>query len=136
MWLHGKGGSQRVAYLSAQAQAALEAWLEVRPVSSDPAVFLNRFSRRLSISGIQKRLAAYRQEAGLHLSSHQLRHTFGRHLVEARVPVTTIQRLFGHARLRTSEVYMHISDQQVQADYQAAMTQVARRWQSAGGSDG
>jgi hypothetical protein len=31
---------------------------------------------------------------------------------------------------------MHISDQQVQADYQAAMTQIARRFQPEGGSDG
>jgi site-specific recombinase XerC len=135
LWLHGKGSIERVVYLSAQAQTALEAWLEVRPLSSDPAVFLNRFGRRLSISGIQKRLAAYRREAGLHLSSHQLRHTFGRHLVEARVPATTIQRLLGHARLRTSELYMHLSDQQVQADYQAAMSQVARRLSLGGGHD-
>ncbi len=31
LWLHGKGSYQRVAYLSAQPLAALNAWLEVRP---------------------------------------------------------------------------------------------------------
>jgi site-specific recombinase XerD len=127
LWLTGKGGSQRVVYLSAQAQTALQAWLEVRPAVADPAVFLNRCGRRLSISGIQKRLALYRQQAGLRLRSHQLRHTFGRHLVEAGVPATTIQRLLGHARLRTTELYIHLSDQQVQADYRAAMDHLARR---------
>lgn len=128
LWLHGKGGTQRVAYLSAQALAALEAWLAVRPNSPEPAVFLNRFGRRLSVTGIQDRLARYCRQAGLWLTCHQLRHTFGRHLVEARVPITTIQRLMGHARLRTTQLYTHLSDQQVQADYEAAMAQVAERF--------
>lgn len=125
LWLHGKGGGQRVVYLSAQALAALQAWLDVRPETPDPALFLNRSRGRLSINGIQKRLAVYRQQAGLHLSSHQFRHTFGRHMIEAGVPVTSLQRLLGHARLRTTELYIHISDQQVQADYRAAMERLA-----------
>lgn len=135
LWLNGKNSKQRVVYLSAQALAALETWLAQRPASPDPAVFLNRSGGRLSISGIQKRLAFYRHQAGLVLRSHQFRHTFGRHLVEAGVPVTTIQRLLGHARLRTTELYIHVSDGQVQADYQAAMERLAQRLGPAGGSD-
>ena len=45
LWLHGKGGVERVVYLSAQPLAALQAWLAVRPTSSAPAVFLNRFGQ-------------------------------------------------------------------------------------------
>jgi site-specific recombinase XerD len=33
----------------------------------------------------------------------------------------------GHARIRTTETYLHISDQQVQADYEAAMEQIMER---------
>ncbi|MBK8934984.1 MAG: site-specific integrase [Chloroflexi bacterium] len=33
LWLHGKGGCERVAYLSPQALAVLQAWLAVRPVA-------------------------------------------------------------------------------------------------------
>ena len=58
------------------------------------------------------------------MTCHQLRHTFGRHLTEAHVPVTSIQRLFGHARLKSTEVYLHISDAQAQEDYQAAMDEI------------
>lgn len=127
LWLHGKGGVQRVVYLSAQALAALQAWLKVRPTVDDQAVFLNRFGKRLTVTGIQDRLAHYCHEAGLWMTCHQFRHTFGRHLAETKVPVTTIQRLLGHARLRTTELYLHISDSQVQADYDAAMLEVMRR---------
>jgi site-specific recombinase XerC len=127
LWLHGKGGRQRVVYLSAQPLAALQVWLEIRSKGKDQAVFLNRFGKRLSVTAIQKRLAVYCRKAGLWVTCHQLRHTFGRHMTEARVPVTTIQRLLGHTRLRTTEVYLHISDSQVQEDYETAMQEVDRR---------
>ncbi|MFZ2097336.1 MAG: tyrosine-type recombinase/integrase [Anaerolineales bacterium] len=52
LWLHGKGGKQRVVYLSAQPLAALKTWLEVRPSSKDQAVFLNKFGKRLTVIGI------------------------------------------------------------------------------------
>lgn len=124
IWVHGKGNSQRVAYLSSQPLAALKAWLEIRPEVQDEAVFVNRFGKRLSVTGIQDRLAGYCHQAGLWMTCHQFRHTFGRHLTEARVPVTSIQRLFGHTHLQSTEVYLHISDAQAQADYQAAMIEI------------
>jgi site-specific recombinase XerC len=127
LWLHGKGSKERVVYLSAQAMAVLEAWLKVRPEGMEQAVFINRFGKRLTVTGIQLQLATYCQRAGMWVTCHQFRHTFGRHLVEARVPVTTIQKLMGHARLRTTEIYLHISDKQVQADYEAAMQQIMER---------
>jgi site-specific recombinase XerD len=134
LWLHGKGDRERVVYLSSQAMTALEAWLEMRPNGKEQAVFVNRSGKRLTVTGIQLQLASYCQRAEvstgyapLWVTCHQLLHTFGRHLVEARVPVTTIQRLLGHARIRTTETYLHISDQQVQADYEAAMEQIMER---------
>jgi site-specific recombinase XerC len=133
LWLHGKGGTQRVAYVSAQPLAALKTWLIARPKVADQAVFLNRFGKRFTVTGIQLRLAEYCHTAGVWITCHQFRHTFGRHLTEARVPVTSIQRLLGHARLRTTEVYIHISDQQVQADYEAAMVSLAARLTVNGG---
>lgn len=126
LWLRGKGSYQRVAYLSSQPLAALKAWLEIRPEAWDEAVFINRFGRRLSVTGIQDRLAGYCRQAGLWVTCHQFRHTFGRHLTEARLPVTSIQRLFGHARLKSTEVYLHISDAQAQEDYLAAMNEVLK----------
>ncbi len=126
LWLHGKGGGQRVVYLSSQPLAALQVWLDIRPKTKDEAVFLNRFGRRLSVTAIQKRLGVYCRQAGLWVTCHQLRHTFGRHLTEARMPVTTIQKLLGHSRLQTTQVYLHISDSQVQEDYEAAIAEISK----------
>jgi site-specific recombinase XerD len=126
LWLHGKGGNQRVVYLSSQPLTALQVWLEIRPNTQDEAVFLNRFGHRMSVTAIQKRLGVYCRQAGIWITCHQLRHTFGRHLTEARTPVTTIQKLLGHARLQTTETYLHISDSQVQEDYEAAIAEINR----------
>ena len=134
LWVHGKGGSQRVVYLSSQPLAALKAWLVIRPTIEDQAVFLNRFGGRFTVTGIQFRLPDYCHQADVWITCHQFRHTFGRHLTEARVPVTSIQRLLGHVRLRTTEVYIHISDRQVQADYEAAMRQITDQLKSTGGA--
>jgi site-specific recombinase XerD len=134
LWVYGKNGSQRVAYLSRQALATLNAWLEVRPTVADQAVFLNRFGRRFTVMGIQDRLGHYCHEAGIWVTCHQLRHSFARHLVEAGVPVTTIQKLLGHVRLRTTQLYLHISDPQVQADYEAAMVEITERLALEGGA--
>ena len=127
LWLHGKGNKQRVVYLSSQALAALQNWLLQRPVTGDSAVFINRFGRRLSVTGIQGRLAKYCHKAHLWITCHQFRHTFGRHLTETRTPVTSIQKLLGHSWLKSTEVYLHISDPQVQEDYQSAMKEVLSR---------
>ena len=134
LWVSGKNDAHRVVYISSQARSALHTWLEVRPNVESQAVFLNRFGRRLTVTGIQDRLAHYCREAGVWITCHQLRHTFARHLVEAGMPVTSIQKLLGHVRLRTTQVYLHISDPQVQADYQAALVQLTQRLALEGGA--
>src|SRR3972149_3931306 len=107
-----------MVYLSAQARTALKTWLAARPKVSAAAVFVNRFGKRLTVTGIQDRLAPNRHRAGIGAPCHDLGDTLGRHLAEARVPVTTIQRIFGHARLRAAELCVPISDPEVQASYE------------------
>jgi site-specific recombinase XerD len=122
--IRGKGGKERTVYLSAQALVALKSWLAARPDSSDPALFLNRYKKRLGSGGIQRQLAVYCRQIGVHLTCHQLRHTFGRHLTEAQTPITTTQHLLGHSQLKTTQGYTHLANRQAQTEYDAAMTTV------------
>jgi len=132
--LRGKNDAQRVVYLSTQALAALQAWLDVRPKVADDAVFLSHFKTRLQVNSIQVALGRYCRKAGVWITCHQLRHTFGRHLVEAGMSATTLQQLLGHQRIRTTQLYIHISNRKVQADYEAAMAQVMEQFALEGGN--
>jgi site-specific recombinase XerC len=57
LWLQGKGGAERVVYLSTQALVSLQTWLDIRPHTNDQAVFLNRFGNRMTVTGIQDRVS-------------------------------------------------------------------------------
>jgi site-specific recombinase XerD len=85
---------------------------------------LNRFGESITVTGIQYRLAYYCEQAGLWVTCHQLRHTFASRLIAADVPVTSVQKLLGHASINTTQLYVHLTDNQVAHDYQAAVAQI------------
>lgn len=135
LWIHGKGSVERIAYVSPHALKALHAWLDERPTVATDAVFLNRFGDRLAINGIQVQLSRYCRKAGVHITCHQLRHSFGRLMTDAGMPITSTQRLLGHARLSTTQLYAHTSDQKVQADYESAIARVVDQLSPEGGAE-
>lgn len=124
----GKNSKERTTYLSAQALQAVRTYLADRPAVASEYVFLSYQGAGLSTTAIHKRLMRYREQAGVTLTAHQLRHSFANDLVSADVPVTTIQKLLGHAWLSTTQGYVAANDRQVQADFYAAARQL-EGWQ-------
>jgi site-specific recombinase XerD len=116
----GKGSKERSVYLSPQAERTLRAYLAARPGVASDFVFLSYQHAGLSTTAIHYRLMHYREQAGVKLTAHRLRHTFANDLVSVDVPVTTIQKLLGHAWLESTQTYVAANDHQVQADYYAA----------------
>jgi integrase/recombinase XerD len=106
---HGKGSKERAVYLSPHAERTLRAYLAERPHAASHFVFLSYQNDGLSTTAIHLRLMRYRDEAGVTLTAHRLRHTFANDLVSADVPVTTIQKLLGHAWLETTQTYVAAS---------------------------
>jgi len=124
----GKNSKERTAYLSDQVVAALRKYLVVRPFTPSDYLFLSYQGQGMSTTAIHKRLIKYREEAGLHLTAHQLRHSFANDLVSADVPVTSIQKLLGHAWLTTTQSYVAANDRQVQRDFYSAVAEL-EGWQ-------
>jgi len=56
-----------------------------------------------------------------HLTPHRLRHTFATRLINAGVPITSLQKLLGHDHLSTTQIYARVYDTTVERDYRQAM---------------
>jgi site-specific recombinase XerD len=119
--VRGKGGKERFVWLMPETLRVVQAWLEQRPEVADGALFITRRKKGFSVRGIQERLAHYCRSAGVKVSAHQLRHTFGRRMAEAKMPVTSLAALLGHAQVTTTQIYIAGAGVEVQADYQAAI---------------
>ena len=124
--VNGKGGQERVVYLSATAAQLLAEYLRERPQGGPDQIFLNYQGQPISITGIQLRLARYCRQADIWITSHQLRHTYASRMVGADVPITSVQKLMGHHSIVTTQLYVHVADSKVEKDYYAAVTRITK----------
>jgi len=108
----GKGRKDRYTLLSPRLLEELRAyWRQYRPRHW---LFAGKDgSGPLPVATAQKIFSTAKQRAGVQHGHgiHSLRHSFGTHLMEAGVPLPTIQRLMGHASLSTTAKYLHVTSQ-------------------------
>lgn len=111
----GKGNKQRVVALGSHAQAAIESYLvRARPMlatGKSHALFLNARGNALSRQSAWTIIKDAASRAGINkdISPHTLRHSFATHLLEGGADVRTVQELLGHASVTTTQIYTHIT---------------------------
>lgn len=125
--VEGKGGKVRFVPLGAVAVAALEIWIQDgRPQWQARAarkerdlIFLTQKGGRMSRQNAFLRIRKYAQSVGISraISPHKLRHSFATHLLERGADLRAVQSLLGHADLSTTELYTHLSNARIQAQY-------------------
>lgn len=106
----GKGAKERLIPLNSTAVQALQAYLEMRPPTENPALLLNKFKQRLFPRTIDKILKKYALKAGItraKISPHKLRHTFATLLHLSNVDILEIQPLLGHSNISSTAIYTH-----------------------------
>ena len=131
MVLQGKGGKDRVVYISQDAHEALTVYLKLRSRYRVKGVFLvekgTYKGQAISVRGIQKRMEYYAKKTRIDVSCHRLRHTMATQLLNAEAEVETIQDLLGHNWITTTQRYCKVSNLKVQRDYFKAMRNVLQR---------
>ena len=121
----GKGNKERVVFLNAACQNAIEDWLEVRSHSgaADPnALFITRKHTRVTKSGIHYMIKQRLTAAGLDsskYSAHKLRHTAATLMLQNGVDVRTLQEVLGHEHLNTTQIYTHVDSDSLRTAAQA-----------------
>jgi integrase/recombinase XerD len=107
----GKGKKDRYVMLSNRLLLALRAyWAQVRPQGGwlFPGRKKGTHLHRAAVSRALKE-AARSVKLKKRVTTHSLRHSFATHLLEAGNDIRLIQVLLGHASIRTTARYTHVS---------------------------
>lgn len=113
----GKFGEGRMVPAGVEALRAVRKYLAVRDYflrgSEYDALFLSLRGNRMSESAIRTAVQRRKRDAGIKTfgAAHALRHSCASHLLKHGAPLPMIQRLLGHERLHATEIYTHITEQ-------------------------
>lgn len=123
----GKGSKERLIPIHDQAITAVRSYLgEARPNlcrdNKEKALFLNRRGGRLTRQGFWQILKHYAKEAKMNtgITPHTLRHSFATHMLGGGADLRSVQELLGHANISTTQVYTHLTSEQIRQAYQKA----------------
>ncbi len=100
-----KGGKSREVPLIPDVRDAIKDYLEVRPQVPEQALLLSSRLKRISSNGLWRVVRRMGSKAGVEVTPHMLRHSFGRHLHAQGVPLADIATLMGHESIQTTLRY-------------------------------
>jgi integrase/recombinase XerD len=106
----GKGSKDRVFVISESLANDMKGYLKKKEFS-----YLFSKDKPLTTRNIQKIVKHTKVKAGINkkVTPHTLRHSFATHLLESGTDIRLIQSLLGHSNLNTTQIYTHISSDQL-----------------------
>ena len=92
-------------------------------------LFLNSFGKKLTTRGVEYILKEIEKKTGCNygLHPHIFRHSFATHLLEGGADLRVIQELLGHESLNTTQIYTHVTEESLKAQYLSAHPRAKKR---------
>ncbi len=128
--IHGKGSKDRVVIMYDELRDSLKHYLSTFRIDllylskdlENDTVFLNKNGTNLSRVGVRKILEKLVKDAGetYHISPHMIRHSFATSLLNRGFDLRSLQELLGHESLSTTQIYTHVSIEQIKDSYDKA----------------
>jgi len=113
----GKGSKERMVYFTDVAAMYLQEYLRTR-TDDNEALFISKFNNRMNEHSHQDRMRAIGKRLGIaKVHPHRFRHTFASGLLKNGMPIQEVALLLGHARLETTQIYAHTSQDRVRLSY-------------------
>ena len=120
----GKGSKERLVPVGDKALAAVRMYLrsgrpELVGDGDERKLFVNFRGGALTRQGLYKIVLRHAESAGLkgRMSPHTLRHSFATHLLSGGCDLRSVQEMLGHADLSTTQLYTHLSGEELKEAY-------------------
>jgi integrase len=123
---HGKPRSERWVPVDDRVRVTVErlSFLRTLPPAADPRFLLPRpTGRRTLLSSLRETLCSDAGKVGIqsHIVPHQLRHTYATSMLRAGVSLPALMKLLGHHNANMTLLYVEVTQQDLQREYQAAL---------------
>lgn len=124
----GKGKKERIVFYGDYAKEMLELYLkqsrnQLLGKRKSEYLIVGKNSSKLTRIRIGEIIDEEMRKTGLdhHISPHVLRHTFATQLLNNGADIRSVQELLGHENLSTTQIYTHITSEQLRKAYRDNM---------------
>lgn len=126
----GKGGKERVVFLSETAVEWIQKYLDARKDTFRPLFIRfqgkmdpteNGESMRLTSRSIERIVEKYVKKLGLSIKAtpHTLRHGFATDLLINGADIRSVQEMLGHSNIATTQIYTHVTNKHLKDVHKA-----------------
>ncbi|MGX7031107.1 tyrosine recombinase XerC [Vagococcus zengguangii] len=124
--VRGKGNKERYVPFGSYAADALVDYIEnarnelmTKYDKTHEALFVNHYGDPITPKGIEYILKQLIKKSSLttDIHPHMLRHTFATHLLNNGADMRTVQELLGHVSLSSTQIYTHVTKENLQKSY-------------------
>jgi site-specific recombinase XerD len=118
LYFLGKGNKWRRVGINCELEKVLREYLKFRPKTDSPYFFVNHLGNGFVRTVIASKVRDIRKHLNIDITPHGLRRTFATENARKGRPITNISYALGHNDLKTTQLYLMTTEEQVVADMQ------------------